>query len=128
MKVMLRPGDQVPHVSFRTTDGHALRYADLWQHKNLILVSLPADSAFGTYAARLEHDLRSGLPADTSLVISHDALADLPAPAILVADKWGEIHYAYTASTLAEMPVAESILEWLTYVRVQCPECQGETK
>ena len=114
-------------MSLRTIDGHTLRYADLWQHKNLILVSLSADSAFATYAARLEHDLRSALPADTSLVISH-AFVDLPAPAILVADKWGEIHYAHTASTLAEMPDGEAILEWLTYVRMQCPECQGETK
>jgi peroxiredoxin len=125
---MLRPGDHVPHVSFQTTDGHTVRYADLWQHKNLILASLPAAPAFVTYAARLENDVRSALPADTSLVISHDAFADLPAPAILVADKWGEIHHAHTASTLAEMPDAEAILEWLAYVRMQCPECQGEAK
>ena len=125
---MLRHGDQVPHISFRATDGRSIGYLDLWQRKNLILVLLPAEAAFADYAARLEQTLRPALPADTTLVISHDALADLPAPAILVADKWGEIHYVHAGSTLAEMPDADALLEWLTFVRVQCPECQGETK
>ena len=125
---MLHSGDHVPHVSFRTIDAGTINYADLWQHRNLIVVSIPAEPAFTDYAARLEQALRQRLPADTSLVISHDALPDLPAPAILVADKWGEIHYAHAASTLAEMLDSEAVLEWLTYVRVQCPECQGETK
>jgi peroxiredoxin len=125
---MLGAGDHVPHVSFRTTGGHTVSYADLWQRKNLILVSLPAEPAFADYAALLEQRLRPALPADTSLVISHDALAELPAPAILVADKWGEIHYENTASQPADMPDADAVLEWLTYVRMQCPECQGETE
>ena len=123
---MLARGDSVPHVSFLTTDGRTVSYVDLWQRQNLILVSLPADSTFRAYGADLERDLRSALPTDTSLLISHDVISDLPAPSILVADKWGEIHYAHAASDLAEMPDAEAILEWLTYVRVQCPECQGE--
>ena len=125
---MLNPGDHIPHVSFRTIDDHIVTYADLWQQKNLILVSLPTDSAFHDYAVGLDRDLRPILPADTSLVISHDALPDLPAPAILVADKWGEVHYAHAASHVTELPDPDAVLEWLTYVRVQCPECQGEAK
>jgi hypothetical protein len=123
-----QPGDHVPHVSIRTIDGATINYAELWQHKNLIFVSIPAEPAFTDYAARLELAVRPNLPADTALVISHDALPDLPAPAVLVADKWGEIHHAHAAPTIAEMPDAEAILDWLTYVRVQCPECQGETR
>ena len=125
---MLRPGDHVPHVSFRTTDGHTVSYADLWQRKNLIFVSLPAEAAFSGYATGLEQGLRPALPADTSLVISHDALAELPAPVVLVADKWGEIHFAQTGTQPADLPDADAVLECLTDVRVQCPECQGETK
>jgi hypothetical protein len=125
---MLRPGDHVPHVSWRMIDGRTISYADLWQHRNLILVSLPTESDFARYADRLEQDLRPAVPADTALVISHHGVTGLPAPAILVADKWGEIHYAHAASQPAEMPDSDALLEWLTYVRMQCPECQGETK
>jgi hypothetical protein len=125
---LLHPGDHVPHVSIRTIDGATINYADLWQHKNLIFVSIPAEPAFTEYAARLERAVCPALPADSALVISHGALPDLPAPAVLVADKWGEIHYAHVAATIAEMPDAEALLDWLTYVRVQCPECQGEAR
>ncbi len=125
---MLHPGDHVPHVSIRTIDGATVNYVDLWQQKNLIFLSIPAEPAFTDYAARLEHSVRPTVPGDTALVISHDALPDLPTPAVVVADKWGEIHYAQAAATIDEMPDAEAIVDWLTYVRVQCPECQGETR
>ena len=125
---MLSPGDHMPHVAFRTIDDRIVSYADLWQQQNLIFVSLPMESAFTDYASDLDRALRPVLPADTSLVISHDALPDLPAPAILVADKWGEIHHTHAASQVMDLPDSDAVLEWLTYVRVQCPECQGETK
>ena len=120
-------GDRVPHFDVTTLDGSRVRYSDIWQRQNLLLVTLPAadPSDARQYAAALIDRLRP-LPADTECVVTTDAVAGIRTAGVVVADRWGEIYCAREAAATADLPTADEITGWLDYVRSECPECQGE--
>lgn len=49
------------------------------------------------------------------------AAAGCPAPALAVADPWGEVVAVWTGHD--GWPDASGLEEWVRYVAVQCPEC-----
>ena len=53
----------------------------------------------------------------------------LEAGTLLIADQWGEIfHVESTGSAAHTFSSPEEVAEWLRYVTIQCPECQGEAR
>jgi hypothetical protein len=60
--------------------------------------------------------------------MTRDQVAGISTPAVIVADRWGEIVYVAVSSDAGGLPPAEALADWLTYVQHQCPECEGETK
>lgn len=48
------------------------------------------------------------------------------APAVVIADQWGEVHEAHEAGDEHRFPTVTEIEDWLRYLAIQCPECQGE--
>lgn len=125
----LEAGAQVPHFQVRATDGTERAYADVWQHENLVLVVLPEEptAAARAYEAAL-HARWSDLTAhDTAVIVTRDAVAGVPRPGVVVADRWGEIHFV-AADPVERLPTPDALVEWLRFIQVQCPECQGETR
>jgi hypothetical protein len=126
---MLQRGDQIPHIDVRDLNDALVRYASIWQHRNLVLIVLPeADSpSIGRYLEDL-----SGVAASfgdgTSCVTTRTAIAGLPAPAVAVADKWGEIMFVCATADVADLPPPRELADWVTYVDQRCPECEGEAK
>jgi peroxiredoxin len=122
----LRIGDLVPHFEARAIDATLVRYREIWQRRNLVLVSLPPsgyDEYFETIRSRAhEFDER-----DTELVITRDEIAGLPTPSVIVADRWGEIVHVQCGRE-APLPSADALLEWVAHVQHKCPECEGETR
>lgn len=47
-------------------------------------------------------------------------------PAVVIADQWGEIHSCTSAGPEHEWPAPAEVVEWLRYLAIQCPECEGE--
>jgi hypothetical protein len=47
-------------------------------------------------------------------------------PAVVIADQWGEIHCAAEAGADHQFISPAEVAEWVKYLAVQCPECQGE--
>ena len=125
---MLARGDQVPHFDVQTAGGGRLRYADVWQRRNLVLVTLPrvASPDVLRYGEAVAAALQDAPQADTEIVITPDRVAGIRAAGVLVADRWGEIHFAAEGENLADLPAPGALADWLSYVRNQCPECQGE--
>jgi hypothetical protein len=128
---MLKAGDGVPF--FEATDTSTDRqvsYRDLWQRKNLLLVTVPdRDPAFQMLVARLNQRMAELTAHETAVVITSDGVEGMPVPGVLVADRWGEIFYV--AGPAVEAPVLlepEELIEWLRYIQQQCPECQGEAR
>lgn len=126
----MKPREQVPHFTARTVDGATVRYADLWQRQNLLLVQLPqepseeSDAVIAGLQAR-----RADLTAhDTACLVTREPVPGAPCPGIVIADRWGEIYHAAGASSPGQLPSPSELVEWLRYVQMQCPECQGETR
>ena len=46
-----------------------------------------------------------------------------PATAIYITDRFGEVFAVYRAAEGQAMPRARDIVEWLSFINSQCPEC-----
>jgi RNA polymerase subunit RPABC4/transcription elongation factor Spt4 len=46
---------------------------------------------------------------------------------MLIADQWGEIFFVHRGEPGSHaFPAPDEVVEWLRFVAIQCPECQGE--
>ena len=46
---------------------------------------------------------------------------------MIIADQWGEVFLVEAGGAgVHGLPAAEEVVEWLRFVAIQCPECQGE--
>ena len=123
-------GDPVPHFRVATVDDRTVEYSTIWQRRNLVLVTLiDTDSA---PSRRYVSQLSAATPAfqnqETECVITRDVVAGVASPAVVIADRWGEIVWVASASSVADLPRLPEILEWIAYLQTRCPECEGETK
>ena len=127
---MLTRGENVPHFEVTSSDGTAIRYSTYWQQKNLVLVALPAADRerFRRYVDGLAAQAGELAGLNTALVITHQAVTGLEAPAVLVADRWGEICFAHGASGPSDLPEPDELIEWARFLQHQCPECEGESR
>lgn len=130
----LERGGQVPHVSVRGLDGTTITYRDIWQRKNLVLVSFLPEREGGdergeaSYLAALQARDQVFREHEAEVVITRDPVAGLPAPAVLIADRWGEIAAVQTSGEAASLLSVDEILEWLHFIARACPECEAEAK
>jgi hypothetical protein len=127
---VLQRGDSVPHFDLRTLDGEELSYSTIWQRRNLVLITLPASDSepARTYASELTSRRPEFRRYDADCVITRDNIPGIPTPGALIADRWGEIACIAATKDVAELPPVQELLEWASYVQLQCPECQGEAK
>ena len=58
------------------------------------------------------------LVRDTERVLAGEA-------AVLIADEWGEVFFASEPGDGHSGPSAEEVLEWVKFIAIQCPECEG---
>lgn len=47
-------------------------------------------------------------------------------PAIVVADQWGEIRLLEPAGPDHRFCAPSEIVDWMRFIAIECPECQGE--
>ena len=120
----------MPHFEVTRVDGARVRYSTIWQRKNLLLVVLPAaeTGASADYAARLTAHRPAIAEHDAECVITRDRVPGVPSPGVVVADRWGEVHFVAGSSGSTGLPSPEELIEWLHYVQVKCPECEGESR
>ena len=130
VRSMSETGRIVPHFTVTTFTGESFAYSDIWQRKNLVLVSLPhAESAASTKLVdQLTARMSELTGEDTACVITRDSVSGVPSPGILVADRWGEIHHVVGGEAVGDLPSPDDLIEWLRYVEHQCPECEGEAR
>jgi hypothetical protein len=124
----LDSGQQLPHFVVATLGGERVDYRDIWQRRNLLLVALdsggPSDRATAEYVAALQALAPMLHANDTQLLVTADPIGGVEPNSIVIADRWGEImHVANGRSGARGLPPVADLLEWLNYVRIQCPEC-----
>jgi hypothetical protein len=73
----------VPHFEVTTVDGQHVRYDDIWQRRNLVLVVVtPQEREAGArYASQLEARRAEFEREETTVVVTADAVPKLTAPA-----------------------------------------------
>jgi hypothetical protein len=117
----------VPHFDVMTIDGRRVRYDDIWQRRNLVLVLVtPREREAGArYASQLEARRVEFEGEETTVVVTADVVPKLAAPIALVADRWGEIVFLETASggQTFRWPDVDELLSWVHFIEIQCPEC-----
>lgn len=47
-----------------------------------------------------------------------------PAPALYITDRYGEVFAAYRSAAGQGLPRAGEVLNWLSFINSQCPECE----
>lgn len=119
-----RLGD-IPHFDVTTIDGRRIRYGEIWQRRNLLLVLVhPRDrTPAAEYAAGIEAHRTQLEEAEATVVVTADAVPGLTAPRVVVADRWGEILHTECAEDMSRFPSVEELVSWARFVRMQCPEC-----
>jgi hypothetical protein len=127
---VLKRGDSVPHFEVSRIDGRSVRYAEIWQRKILLLVVLPATEAgsSGTYAAALAQQVSASMTDNVECVITSDEIPGIPPPSVVVADRWGEVAFIASTRATADLPKVDDLIEWLHFVPIRCPECEGESR
>jgi hypothetical protein len=60
--------------------------------------------------------------------VTADRVPGIQSPAVVVADRWGEIVHVATTSRVDDLTSPEELLEWVDYLHRRCPECEGEAK
>ncbi len=120
-------GDTVPDIEGVTLDGRALRYRDIWQNRVLVLVTLPDQHspAAQRYLQALRAKARELTTHETEVVVRSSPHEK---PGVILADRWGEIRNRWAAEREDALPPPSELVEWLRFVQMECPECQGETK
>jgi len=125
----IRAHDQLPMFTASIGDGTLVDYEDIWQRKNLLLVSLPIDDPTAAAYATAMSLIEPRVPEyDSAAIITTTQIEGMPSPGVVVADRWGEVYYVQAADRASELPAPDELLEWLRFVQIQCPECQGETQ
>jgi hypothetical protein len=121
------PLGYIPHFDATTLDGQRVRYHDIWQHRNLVLVIVNpwGREAAAPYASQLAARQREFEDAETTVVVTTDAVPGLSAPRVVVVDRWGEILHIDSPPTgdVSQFPSVDELLSWVRFARMQCPEC-----
>jgi hypothetical protein len=90
-----------------------------WDGHPVVVAPEPWDDARDTWKS-------GGLPLLADPEERLAAALGVRAPAVLVADQWGEVHEAREAGEEHHFPTIGEIVSTLSYLAVRCPECQGE--
>src|ERR1041384_423151 len=127
---MLQRGDSVPHFEVKSLRGEMFSYSSIWQRTNLVLVVVPVEkSEFpGTYVSRLVARRAEFTGKNAECVVTPDRVPGIDGPAVVVADRWGEIVHAATTSQVDALTSPDELLDWVDYLERRCPECEGEAK
>ena len=127
---MLHTHSQVPMFAARNRiDDRVVDYRELWQRKQLVLVSLAAnDDTRTAYTKSLLAKMPALTLADTVLVVTSDAVPGVPQPGVVVADRWGEVRFVADGSRATDLPESNVLADWVASIGMECPECEGETR
>jgi hypothetical protein len=117
----------VPHFDVTTVSGQRVEYDQIWQRRNLVLLVAcpPEREAALQWASQLDARRPEFEDAETTVVVTTEAVPGLSPPQVVVADRWGEILHLETppAGDLSQFPHIDEVLSWVRFARIQCPEC-----
>jgi hypothetical protein len=146
----LAAGGRLPDLALPTVGGASTVPLKPGGRRNPILVAVHGGGC-GECGAYLHHLAEAAAELSEwdahAVVIVPDAAApapDLPFPvvldaerrfaartglkgaAVVIADQWGEVAHVADAGAGHALPAAPELVEWVRYLAMRCPECEGE--
>jgi len=115
----------------RLLDGGRVDYAaELWQRRNLLLVSIAdrQEPVTQRFVADLAEHSADFLGLNTECLVTVEPMPGLPRPSLMIADRWGEIHTLTEISQRTGWPSLDDLIATLAWLEMRCPECEGEAK
>src|ERR671922_1572149 len=107
----------VPHFDVTTLDGQRVRYDEIWQRRNLVLlvVSPHEREAAARYASQIDGRRREFEDAETTIVMTTDAVPGFAPPRVVIADRWGEILHIGSSPSgeVSQLPNVDEVLSWV---------------
>jgi len=126
---MIQKGDALPFFDTTSVEGERVRYADLWQRRNVLLVCLPpGPAADEEYVRELSRRAPEFEQYTATCIVTHDRIPGIPSPGVAIADRWGEVQYLASSATIGELPEIGGLVDTLYYIHRRCPECEGEAR
>jgi hypothetical protein len=152
---LTNPPRRLPHIRLPSLTG-GTDIPIIWRRTGPILLLLHPDrcetcSAFAHRVAAVSDGITEwdGRPLvivseTTGIVRSDSMLTDLPfpilddregrlrtalrmdAPAVIIADQWGEIYERIEAGDGHRFPEPDELVDWARVIATKCPECEGE--
>jgi hypothetical protein len=111
---------RVPHFVVRSVDGATVDYRSIWQREQLLLICLD-ESATSDPLIRLAQDLATRgtdlSVVETSLVVTRESIAGLPCPALILADRYGEIFWTREPGGVTD---ADDVIDSLRVIQSRC--------
>ena len=114
---MLHVGDAFPHIHVRTVDGQTFSYAAIWQHKQLVLVVVSTSQADASYVSALSARASEFSALETECVMTRENVTGLRTPAVVVADRWGEVVHIAEPSASARRQLRRATARCLAEAR-----------
>lgn len=93
-----------------------------WDGRVVVVVPAVASDAAQVHA---DHATPFAVAADPEGACARRCRVD--GGSVLIADQWGEVFFTHAGSPDAhDFPSPAEVVEWLRFMAIQCPECQGE--
>jgi peroxiredoxin len=143
---LLERGKRVPPRQFTEASGGVIRLGEFHGRRNLVIFlahpdCIPCEDKLKELATGYRElaaeaaEVLAILPADreraadlkTRLALPFPLLTDTSGllgsgPALIVADRFGEVFTLTRPESGHELPAIKAILDWLAFIEVQCPE------
>lgn len=65
------------------------------------------------------------VPAGIELLGDPEARLASGRAAVVIVDEWGEVYFASGAAGAHDLPGSLDIRDWIRFLAIQCPECEG---
>lgn len=65
------------------------------------------------------------IPEATQLLGDPDEGVACGSTMVIITDEWGEVFFVADAGVRHEFPRSADIVEWIRFLAIQCPECEG---
>lgn len=147
-KNQLRKGDKVPSVSLKTCSVagvtaldasrgprvfvamHAVGCETCIGYVKQVLHMRDELASWGGHVAVVCSECSGESAAELAglgvpLLDDRDALLAHGRLTVIVADEWDEIYFASESDEVHGIISADEVLEWVKFVAIQCPECEG---
>ena len=72
------------------------------------------------------HELAGIVPEGIELLGDPEASLASGCAMVVIVDEWGEVYFVGNAGAGHDLPTSLDIRDWIRFLAIQCPECEGE--